>query len=153
WSVNGNDVTLTSSPKDFLYPTNALHYIDDVRVKPAGANKTISKISFSTVYTVDGKKYHHDFQWKFGINNSWDKNFSELCLQDFCSYKDGNYIPVTEITKINALIFSKSEEEFFERLSESDMNFSFNLAEYIDKKVQNNEKEISARFDEVGKAF
>ena len=154
WSVNGNDVTLTSSPENFLYPTNALHYIDDdVRVRSAGSNKTISKISFSTVYKVDGKKYHHNFQWKFGVNNSWDKNFSELCLQDFCLYKGGNYIPVTEIEKINALIFSKSEEEFFDRLNESDMSFKFNLAEHIDKKVPGGEKEVSVRFDELGRAF
>ncbi|WP_373265497.1 ATP-binding protein [Hungatella hathewayi] len=154
WNVNGNDVKLESKPGNFLSPMAALYFIeDDVRVKPAGANKSISKIYFSTIYKVDDIPYHHDFQWKFGIDNSWDKNFGELCLQDFCLYKDGNYIPVTEISKINTLILSKSEEEFFDRLNESDINFKFNLAEHIDKKVQNNEKEISARFDEVGKAF
>lgn len=154
WSVNGNDVMLISSPSDFLSPTNALYFIeDDVRIRPAGSNKTINKISFSVEYMVNNMRYHHDFQWKFGTNNSWDKNFGELCLQDFCSFKNGNYIPVIENAEINMLIFSKSEEEFFERLNESYIEFKFNLVEHIDKKVQTGEKEISARFDELGKAF
>lgn len=122
-------------------------------IKSASANKSVSKISFSTCYDVNGKKFHHDFQWKFDAANSWDKNFGELCLQDFCKDKDGIYIPVSEINKINSLIFSKSEEEFFDRLKESDISFDFNLADYIDRKIPTDEKVISARFDEVGKAF
>lgn len=59
----------------------------------------------------------------------------------------------SEINKINSLIFSKSEEEFFDRLKESDISFDFNLADYIDRKIPTDEKVISARFDEVGKAF
>ena len=51
------------------------------------------------------------------------------------------------------MIFSKSEEEFFDRLKESDISFDFNLADYIDRKIPTDEKVISARFDEVGKAF
>lgn len=122
-------------------------------IKSASANKSVSKISFSTCYDVNGKKFHHDFQWKFDAANSWDKNFGELCLQDFCKDKEGIYIPVSEINKINSLIFSKSEEEFFDRLKESDISFDFNLADYIDRKIPTDEKVISARFDEVGKAF
>lgn len=154
WTINENDITLTCSPENFLIPAQAYHYIEeDVYVKPAAANKSVSKINFSTCYEVDGKIFHHNFQWKFDMSNSWDKNFGELCLQDFCSTKDGNFIPVSEISKINSLIFSKSEEEFFDRLKESEIGFKFNLTEYIDKKIPQDEKVVSAKFDEVGKAF
>lgn len=154
WTVNNNDIALSCQPDGFLIPSRAYHFIEeDAMIKSASANKSVSKISFSTCYDVNGKKFHHDFQWKFDAANSWDKNFGELCLQDFCKDKDGIYIPVSEITKINSLIFSKSEEEFFDRLKESDISFDFNLADYIDRKIPADEKVISARFDEVGKAF
>lgn len=154
WTVNNNDIALSCQPEGFLIPAQAYHFIEeDAMIKSASANKSVSKISFSTCYDVYGKKFHHDFQWKFDAANSWDKNFGELCLQDFCKDKEGIYIPVSEITKINSLIFSKSEEEFFDRLKESDISFEFNLADYIDRKIPADEKVISARFDEVGKAF
>lgn len=154
WTVNNNDIALSCQPEGFLIPAQAYHFIEeDAMIKSASANKSVSKISFSTCYDVNGKKFHHDFQWKFDAANSWDKNFGELCLQDFCKDKEGINIPVSEIKKINSLIFSKSEEEFFDRLKESDISFDFNLADYIDRKIPADEKVISARFDEVGKAF
>ena len=154
WTVNENDVTLTCSPENFLIPAQAYHFIEeDVYVKPAAANKSVSKIDFSTCYEVNGKRFHHDYQWKFDTANSWDKNFGELCLQDFCNNKDGNYTPISEISKINSLIFSKSEEEFFDRFKECDIKFDFNLTDYVDKKIPMVEKVVSAKFDEVGKAF
>lgn len=154
WTVNEEEVALTCSPENFLIPAKAYHYIEeDIYVKPASANKSVSKIHFSTCYDVNGKAFHHDFEWKFDIANSWDKNFAEICLQEFCDNKDGNYIPIAQISKINALIFSKSEEEFFDCLKESEMKFDFNLSDYVDKKIPIEEKVISAKFDEVGKAF
>ena len=60
---------------------------------------------------------------------------------------------MSEIKKLNSIIFSKSEEEFFDRLRDSDIEFGFNLADYVDKKVPLDEKVISAKFDEVGKTF
>lgn len=154
WSVNENDVTLTCFPEDFLIPAQAYHFIEEgVYVKPAAANRSVSKIDFSTCYEVNGKSFHHNFQWKFDAANSWDKNFAELCAQDFCNNKDGNYIPISEISKINSLIFSKSEEEFFDRFKESDIAFAFNLTDYVDKKIPMDEKVVSVKFDEVGKAF
>ena len=154
WTVNENDITLTCFPKNFLIPAQAYHYIEeDVYVKSATANKSVSKINFSTCYEVNGKSFHHDFQWKFDTASSWDKNFGELCQQDFCNDKDGNFIPLSEILKINSLIFSKSEEEFFDHLKESNIKFDFNLTDYVDKKIPMNEKVVSVKFDEVGKAF
>ena len=154
WTVNNSDIELTCQPKEFLIPAQAYYFIEEgAMIKSASANKSVSKINFSTCYDVNGEKFHHDYQWKFDAANSWDKNFGELCLQDFCKDKEGKYIPVSEIKKINSLIFSKSEEEFFDRLKESDISFDFNLADYIDRKIPTDEKVISARFDEVGKAF
>lgn len=154
WTVNEKEITVTCSPDNFLIPAQAYHYIEeDVYVKPAAANKAVSKINFSVCYEVNGKRFHHDFQWKFDVSNSWDKNFGELCLQSVCNNKDGNFIPISEILKINSLIFSKSEEEFFDSLKESDIGFSFNLTKYVDEKIPLDEKIVSAKFDEVGKAF
>lgn len=153
WIVNENDIELMCSPENFLLPVQAYRYIEEGYVKPASANKSISKINFSICYKVDGKDYDYNFLWKFDTANAWGKNFGELCSQEFCNNKDGKYIPVSKISKINALIFSKSEEEFFDRFKESTLEFDFNLIDYIDENIPVDEKVISAKFDELGKAF
>ena len=154
WSVNDNEITLSCEPEGFLVPSHSHDFIEDNDlIKPAASNKCISKIDFSTIYSDGDKKYKLDFQWKFDVNNAWDKNFGELCLQNFCKQEGTNYIPISDIRKINSLIFSKSEEEFFERLKESDVSFGFNLNEYINKKMPLDEADITFEFDKVGKAF
>lgn len=154
WCVDENEISLICEPEEYFSPVKALYFIEeDTRVRAASANKTISKIIFYTKYKCNGKDFKHEFQWKFSGSNSWNQNFGDLCLQDFCASKNENYIPVASISKINSLIFAKSEDEFFDRLNESDIAFDFNLAEYIDKKIPDNAKEISVRFDELGRAF
>lgn len=74
WTVNYNDITLSCQPEGFLIPAQAYHFIEeDAMIKSASANKSVSKISFSTCYDVNGKKFHHDFQWKFDAANSCNK--------------------------------------------------------------------------------
>lgn len=153
WTVNENEVSLICEPKDFFAPVQAYHFIEEnVLVKPT-TNKAVSKISFSTCYEVNGKCFHHDFQWKFETANSWNRNFSELCLQEFCNNKDKSIIPVSTVDKLNSLIFIKSEEEFFDRFKEINIDFGFNLVDYIEGKILPEENVIFAKFYELGKKF
>ena len=153
WQVNGNDVSLVSEPEQFFSPKNATLNIENSRVKAASANKKISKISFNVKYKYKDKDFIHEFQWKFNEVNSWCGDFSDICNDEYYDKYAGNYIPIATISKINSLIFAKSDEEFFDRLNESDISFDFNLSDYVDKRIPSSENEISARFYEVGKAF
>ncbi len=154
WCISDNEVFLKCIPENFFSPVDANIFIDEEGlVRAANANRTISKISFCTKYLVGSKTFKQEYQWKFEANNSWVNNFKDLCLQNFSLDKGGNYIPVVAVPKINSLIFSKSDDEFFDRLEESDVEFGFNLSEYVDNKVPNGAKEISVKFDELGRAF
>lgn len=58
WTVNYNDITLSCQPEGFLIPAQAYHFIEeDAMIKSASANKSVSKISFSTCYDVNGKNF------------------------------------------------------------------------------------------------
>lgn len=157
WKVNNTEIELECIPANIFSPKCAITYIDDGIVKAASSNKTISKISFiAKCYASDGnfvKAPSQEFQWKFEETSAWLHNFSDLCLQEFCNTEDANYIPVATISKINSLLFAKSEEEFFDLYDESDMKFDFNLSKYVDDKTTGNAKEYSARFDKLGSNF
>lgn len=157
WSVNNTEIDLECAPVNVFSPQQSIQYIDEGIVKAASSNKSISKINFvATCIGTDGsviKKVTQEFQWKFENACAWLHNFSDLCLLDICDNEDGNYIPVAIIKKLNSLLFAKSEEEFFDLYDESDIKFDFNLAEYIDAHIPDEEMLISARFDKLGEKF
>lgn len=157
WEINGTEVELECIPENIFSPKCAVTYIDCGIVKTANSNKTISKINFiAKCYTMDGnyvKEPSQEFQWKFEGTSAWLHNFSDLCVQELCETEDVNYIPVATISNINSLLFAKSGEEFFDLFDESDINFDFNLSEYIDNKSTGNAIEYSVRFDKLGYSF
>lgn len=157
WSVNNTEIELECAPVNIFSPQKSIHFIDNGVVKAANSNKSISKINFvATCIGSDGnviKKVSQEFQWKFENTCAWLHNFSDLCLLDICDNKDGNFIPIATIKKINSLLFAKSEEEFFDLYDESDIKLDFNLAEYIDENIPDEEMLVSAKFDELGKKF
>ena len=155
WTINGSPIKLICTPESFFSPKCVNDIIGEEKyVKAASANKKINKITFSTSYVINGKKYSHNFQWKFDTVNSWNENFGDLCTHDF----GGNlitvpYIPISEISNMNTLLFSKSEEEFFDYLIESDIRYDFNLVEYIKEKSSCDEKDVLDGFIKLGVAF
>ena len=157
WSVNNTEIELECTPVNIFSPQKSIQFIDDGVVKAASSNKSISKINFvATCVGSDGnviKKVTQEFQWKFENTCAWLHNFSDLCLLDICENKDGNFIPIATIKKLNSLLFAKSEEEFFDLYDESDIKFDFNLAEYIDENIPNEEMLVSAKFDKLGEKF
>ncbi|MEG0190191.1 MAG: DUF87 domain-containing protein [Lachnospiraceae bacterium] len=157
WSVNNTEIELECAPVNIFSPQSSIQFIDDGIVKAANSNKSISKINFvASCISADGnviKKVTQEFQWKFENTCAWLHNFSDLCLLDVCNNDDGNYIPVASIKKLNSLLFAKSEEEFFDLYDESDIKYDFNLAEYIDNNIPDEEMLISAKFDKLGEKF
>jgi len=157
WSIDGVDIEIGLAPDEIFSPNNALVNIDQGVIKAASANKTISKIDFTTkCYTEDGtymSKLSPKFVWEFADTSSWIHDFSDVCYQDLCTNKNLSYIPVACISKMTALIFAKSEEEFFDLYDESDLLLDFNLVDHIHKKAGNNAAEYTAQFIKLGYAF
>lgn len=157
WSIDGVEIEIGLAPDEMFSPNNALVNIDQGIVKAASANKTISKIEFTAkCYLEDGTymaKLSPKFVWEFPDTSSWIHDFSDVCYQDICTNKNLSYIPVACISKMTALIFAKSEEEFFDLYDESDLLFDFNLVDHIQKKAGDNAAEYTAQFIKLGYAF
>lgn len=161
WYVNDEEVDIICTPDDIFSPKSAMLNIEGGYVKAANSNKTISKVDFEikckdedgNIIKDGNRKLVQAFQWKFGSNENWLHNFSDVCDIEKLAGNDFAYIPVATISKLTSLLFAKSEEEFFDLYDENDIRFDFNLTEYIDAHTGAETKIVSARFDKLGKAF
>lgn len=157
WSIDGVDIEVGLAPDNIFSPGSALVNVEQGIVKAASANKTISKIEFTAkCYLADGtfiSKLSPKFTWEFPDTSSWTHDFSDICFQNICVDKNMSYIPVACVNKMNALIFAKSEEEFFDLYDESDLLFDFNMVDFIQKKAGNNAQNYVGQFLKLGYKF
>lgn len=157
WSIDGEDIEVGLLPEDIFSPNSALVNVDKGIVKAASANKTISKIEFTAkCYREDGtfvSKLSPKFTWEFPDTSAWTHDFSDICVQEVCVNKNMSFIPVVYVNKMNALIFAKSEEEFFDLYEESDILFDFNLVDFIQKKAGSNAQAYVGQFLKLGYSF
>ncbi len=157
WNLNDTGLDIEISPQGIFTPNNADVYMDSGIVKAAGYNKTLSKIDFTVkCYAVDGSyrdKLSPKYSWEFQENSAWIHAFSDICRQDTIFDENKSYIPLTKITKINSMIFAKSEEEFFDLYDESDVSFAFNIVDHIQQKVGASANKYNAQFIKLGYAF
>lgn len=157
WTIDGVDIEVSLAPDNIFSPSSALVNVEQGIVKAASANKTISKIEFTAkCYLADGtliSKLSPKFTWEFPDTSSWIHDFSDICFQNICVDKNMSYIPVACVNKMNALIFAKSQEEFFDLYDESDILFDFNMVDFIQKKAGNNAQNYVGQFLKLGYKF
>lgn len=157
WTIDGVDIEVGLAPENIFSPNSALVNVDQGIVKAASANKFISKIEFTAkCYLADGtfvSKLSPKFTWEFPDTSAWTHDFSDICAQNICVDKNMSYIPVACVNKMNALIFAKSEEEFFDLYDESDILFDFNLVDFIQKKAGQNAQTYVGQFIKLGYKF
>ena len=157
WTIAGVDIEVDLAPDNIFSPSSALVNVEQGIVKAASANKTISKIEFTAkCYLANGtfiSKLSPKFTWEFPDTSSWTHDFSDICFQNICVDKNMSYIPVACVNKMNALIFAKSEEEFFDLYDESDIFFDFNMVDFIQKKARNNAQNYVGQFLKLGYKF
>ncbi len=161
WTINGNDIEIEYAPADFFSLNNIKTNINDGKIIAANSNKVISKIDFkikafdesNKQIKIEKKYLQESFNWKFNYNSSWLNNFSDLCSIDNIIENEQSFIPLGVSNKITSLLFSKSEEEFFDVYNESNMNLEFNLVDYIDKHVKDKESVYLAKFSSLGNRF
>jgi hypothetical protein len=157
WVMNSLEVDIQCYPEKILSPSNSIVFIDDGLIKVAGANQINHKINFaiSLVNENNGilSKEELVFQWIFDPNSSWLHSFSDICQQEFAENKGYNNIPIATIDRMKPILFSKSEEEFFDLYNESKINFEFDLSKHVDSHTAGSFREYSVRFEELGKVF
>ncbi|SFC69934.1 ATP-binding protein [Butyrivibrio sp. YAB3001] len=157
WSVGEDGIQLSTKPENIFDPSCAKLNIDTSGViSAASTNKTLNKVIFDVCcYSEDDSHpvQKQTFQWNFEASCSWNHYFGDLCEQDFAKADGFSYIPLTTINKLNPLLFTKSSEEFFDAYEERELDFSFNICDFVDKKIPQSHLEYSAQFDKVGRAF
>lgn len=166
WIANDTDIEISCDPSKMFDPANALQLIKDHRVKAASANKSINCITFTAEFKDDNgniinlysgsrpRPFVQDFKWSFGANSGWLQSFSDICELECLDNIDAKLVPVATLKKITPLMFAKSEEEFFDLYSESDIKFDNNILDYLDQKCTTDEgKIISAKFDLLGQKY
>ena len=157
WKLNDTVVDIEIAPDEIFSPGNAYVNVDAGIIKASGPNKTISKIDFTVKCYDAGDRYlsgvSQKFSWEFQENSAWIHAFSDICAQDGTFDEHKSYIPLTKIAKMNALIFAKSEEGFFDLYDESDISFAFNIVDHVEKKGDQNAKKYLGRFIKLGYAF
>lgn len=157
WKVNEKDIEITLIEPDFFSVSKAVENIEDEKIKFAAANKILNKIQF-TIYCcdVEGNKIRglkQDYQWQFQQNIEWIHNFMELCqLEDEVLGGEG-YLPLATIQKINPLLFTKSEEEFFDQYDESNIDLSEDLMEYIRQQNEQSQDSYTEKFRDLAIKF
>lgn len=157
WLIDGTSVEIGLEPANVFEPGSAFVNVEQGLVKAAGSNKTISKIEFTAkCYSSAGNymsKLSPKFVWEFPETTSWIHDFSDICYQEVCTGRNMSYIPLGNINKMPALVFAKSEEEFFDLYDESDLLFDFNLVDFVQNKAGSQAAEYAAQFIKLGYAF
>ena len=157
WIIDDNvRVEIELSDKDIFNPKCALVKVDSGIVKAASANNSVNKIEFTVKCcgefgdNISSTKYI----WEFSDTCSWTHNFIDVCSQDDGLNKNNSFVPLTVIDKMSPLIFAKSEEEFFDRYDESNLNFNANIIDFVnERKVEKEDDEYIAGFIELGNCF
>lgn len=157
WRLNDADVEIEITPDFIFSPNNAYVNVDAGIIRAASPNKAISKIDFVIKCCNEEDQYlsgtSQKFSWEFQENSAWLHAFSDICGQDGIFDEHKSYIPLTKIAKMNAMIFAKSEEEFFDLYDESDISFGFNVVDHVQKKGGHSASKYTAQFIKLGYAF
>ena len=171
WRFNGDSVSVISSTPDFFSVDKIAENIESL-VKTASGTNTLSKIKF-LVRCIDNEGHtisywdrstdkeedlELQFCWKFRNESGWLYDFADIIRQDFSKTPGSKVIPIGMFKKIRNALIVKSEEEFFDLYDEADIDYSFNLLDYVKEKT----KALRAGspllvykvlFDELGKTF
>ncbi len=152
WDFNTTPVEIKIKPEDFFSPESAVKYCTEGKIKAQTSAKTTSRINFKICcYKNDQllRSYNQECVWQFLETSPWLHNFSSIYEANENLGKNC-FIPLTTTPKINSLIFSKSEEEFFDLLNESFLNSNFDI---IDRFDSHKTDEITKGFIKLGSCF
>ena len=150
------NISIAISPSDIFSPSKTSQFIFDGKVKAASANKTLTKIFFEAELKNQDDQVIAEtkmpFVWIIDPNSSWLHNFSDVLVGVNELMPSNSFIPLSTSSKITQQIFSKSKEEFFDILDETQLDHKYNVVDFIDKTF-GKENDVSLRFTELGINF
>jgi len=166
WKVNENDISIILTPDYFFDENKEKDLLEEGYVKASSNTQIINKAIFSVRYydyqgneithLENGKKAADNYKWVFECNSEWLNDFYPLLDDTFMDIINTNtdYIPLFMVKKINDLLFSKSNDEFFDTLRDTELINTFDIAKYISDTFNEKEDEIlKAGFIKLGIAF
>ena len=148
WSYSGNSVSIGCSNEDFFDVDKVTENINGI-VKTSSGTNMLSRIKFTVrcldengdvITYFDSTKKEDDlealFCWKFRNESSWLYDFGDISRQDFTKCVGSKVIPIGVLKKLKTTMVLKSEEEFFDFYEESDVDYSFNLMDFINDRIK-----------------
>ena len=171
WSFNGDSVSVECANTDFFEIDNIARIVDG-SVKQASGTNTLSRIKFAVqCFDLEGHLITYwdntnskeedlelQFCWKFRNESGWLYDFADIVRQDYAKYPGVKVLPVATFRKIKNALVVKSEEEFFDLYEESDIDYSFDLIKFIEKRAKGSKAGspilvYKVLFDDVAKSF
>lgn len=153
WLLGDEPIDITEKSNGFFSYSNAVININNGKIKAANTNKTINDIRFDIKLSSDKESVLFHFQWAFSVSSPWLYSFADLLDIDLNVVDNENLITLGVTKNINALLFSKSDEEFFDNYDEIDIDYSLNIAKAVNDKANEEDRPYVAQFSELGKSF
>ena len=138
--------------------SNGLKLLEDGKLEAASSIQSLTKLEFSIECYKDGekiKKLSNKFRWQFSEVDSWLQEFTIATSDIIC--QNEKTIPLAITENIDALLLSKSEEEFFEILQTSEIQLTCDILNFIDLKISEtnyiSKQRIQSMYNELGVKF
>ena len=164
WSVKGKEFSIVCASDNFFDIKKVNDNIDQGIVSTVSKTNTLNKIRFSVrcldndgdliSYELGDEEINleHKFCWSFRNESGWLYDFSDITRQDFVNNDEG-YIPIVKFNNIFETMFVKSNEEFFDIIEDSKLDYTFNLMDFINLRLKNIDPKYKFRFEDLAKKF
>ena len=144
------DYSYVEGSEDFFDPKKAEGKVQEGTIraaKPNSANKIHFKIHAFAEET-EITKLMQDCLWQFTEDSPWLHSFADITERG-----EGGHIflPLATTNKVKQMLFAKSDEEFFDILDESIINFDFDISTFATNKK--NPSSFVSEFTKLGQAF
>ncbi len=166
WRIDNTDVSIELKPNELFTEEKISDVIEEGFVKASSNTQFVNKVVYSVKYydsqdkeilkNSNNQKNEDSYKWIFENNSDWLNEFTNFLDEEFLQIINTNtdYIPLFTIKKINDLLFSKSDDEFFDTLRETEVNYTYDICDYIVKSFNDKEdEECKAEFIKLGIAF
>ena len=164
WTIKGKRFAVVCKNDTFFDIDQVNDNIEQGVVRTVSRTNTLNKIMFSVRCLDNGNNLiSHDledgeinleyqFCWSFRNESSWLYDFSDITQQDFVN-NDVSYIPIVAFNNIFQTMFVKSNEEFFDIIEDSKLDYSFNLMDFINEMSKKSEFEYKLHFENLAEKF
>lgn len=151
YTLNSEELSISLTQPDFFKIT-----VDpNDYVTRASSSKKMNEVNFKIeCYIESNSIIEGNFLWAFDPNEYWLNSFTDLLSSIDLQNASDAVVPLTTLDKIESLITKKSEEEFFDYLTDKcNLDFSYNILE-SGNNINNFRKDSRyPEFYDLGKQF